>query len=52
LSDPRFTYYGNSFLAYNSSKSALNGLTLAFARDLAGDGTTVNERRSSCPRSG
>jgi NAD(P)-dependent dehydrogenase (short-subunit alcohol dehydrogenase family) len=52
LSDPGFPYCGNSFFANNSSKSALNGLTLAFAKDLVGDGITVNERRSSCPKSG
>jgi len=46
LSDPDSPYYGNNLLAYNSSKSALNGLTLAFAKDLAGDRISVN---SVCP---
>lgn len=46
LSDPGSPYYGNNLLAYNSSKSALNGLTLAFAKDLAGDRISVN---STCP---
>ena len=46
LSDPGSPYYRNNLLAYNSSKSALNGLTLAFAKDLAGDRISVN---SVCP---
>jgi len=46
LSDPKLPYYGNNFLAYNSSKTALNGLTLAFAKELAGEGVVVN---SVCP---
>ena len=46
LSDPASPYYGNNLLAYNSSKSALNGLTLAFSKDLAGDRISVN---SVCP---
>ncbi len=46
LSDPETPYYGNNVLAYNSSKSALNGLTVAFAKDLAGDRISVN---SVCP---
>ena len=46
LSDPGSPYYGNNLLAYNSSKTALNGLTLAFAKDLAGEGISVN---SVCP---
>ena len=46
LSDAANPYYGNNILAYNSSKSALNGLTVAFAKDLAGDRITVN---SVCP---
>ena len=46
LSDPGSPYYGVNILAYNSSKSALNGLTLAFAKDLAGDRISVN---SVCP---
>ncbi len=46
LSDPDSPYYGNNLLACNSSKSALNGLTLAFSKDLAGDRISVN---SVCP---
>ena len=46
LSDPSSPYYGMNMLAYNSSKTALNGLTLAFAKDLAGDRISVN---SVCP---
>ena len=46
LSDPKLPYYGNNLLAYNSSKTALNGLTLAFAKELAGDRISVN---SVCP---
>ena len=46
LSDPGGAWYGVNTLAYNSSKSALNGLTLAFAKDLAGDRISVN---STCP---
>jgi NAD(P)-dependent dehydrogenase (short-subunit alcohol dehydrogenase family) len=46
LSDPKLPYYGNNLLAYNSSKTALNGLTLAFAKELAGEGVVVN---SVCP---
>jgi len=46
LSDPETPYYGNNILAYNSSKSAMNGLTVAFAKDLAADRISVN---SVCP---
>src|SRR3954447_3676421 len=46
LSDPGGAWYGVNTLAYNSSKSALNALTLAFAKDLAGDRISVN---STCP---
>ena len=46
LSDPSGAWYGVNLLAYNSSKSALNGLTLAFAKDLAADQISVN---STCP---
>ncbi len=46
LSDPGGAWYGVNLLAYNSSKTALNGLTLAFAKDLAGDRISVN---SVCP---
>ena len=46
LSDPKSPMYGVNLLAYNSSKSALNGLTLAFAKELAGERVSVN---SVCP---
>jgi NAD(P)-dependent dehydrogenase (short-subunit alcohol dehydrogenase family) len=46
LSDPETPFYGVNLLAYNSSKSALNGLTLAFAKELAGARVSVN---SVCP---
>ena len=46
LSDPQSPMYGVNLLAYNSSKSALNGLTLAFAKELAGERVSVN---SVCP---
>ncbi len=46
LSDPGGPWYGVNLLAYNSSKSALNGLTVALAKDLAGDRISVN---STCP---
>ena len=46
LSDPASPFYGTNLLAYNSSKSALNGLTLAFSKDLAADRIAVN---SVCP---
>jgi NAD(P)-dependent dehydrogenase (short-subunit alcohol dehydrogenase family) len=46
LSDPKSDYYTTNLLAYNSSKSALNGLTVAFAKELAGERIAVN---SVCP---
>jgi NAD(P)-dependent dehydrogenase (short-subunit alcohol dehydrogenase family) len=46
LSDPQSPPYGVNLLAYNASKTALNALTLAFAKDLAGDRIAVN---SVCP---
>jgi NAD(P)-dependent dehydrogenase (short-subunit alcohol dehydrogenase family) len=46
MSDLNSPYYGNNTLAYNSSKTALNSLTLAFSKDLAGDRISVN---SVCP---
>jgi len=46
LSDPASPFYGVNLLAYNSSKTALNGLTLAFAKELAADRIAVN---SVCP---
>ena len=46
LSNPGGAWYGVNLLAYNSSKLALNGLTLALSKDLAGDRISVN---STCP---
>ena len=45
-SDSKSSTYGTNVLAYNSSKTALNALTLAFAKELAGDRVSVN---SVCP---
>ena len=45
-SDPQSPTYAVNLLAYNSSKAALNGLTLAFAKELAGERVSVN---SVCP---
>ncbi|RFU39707.1 SDR family oxidoreductase [Actinomadura logoneensis] len=42
LSDPDSVYYPVNLLAYNSSKTALNGVTLAYAKELAGAGIKVN----------
>jgi NAD(P)-dependent dehydrogenase (short-subunit alcohol dehydrogenase family) len=42
LSDPSNPFYAVNHLGYNSSKSALNGVTVAFAKDLAGSGIKVN----------
>ncbi|PYE22347.1 NAD(P)-dependent dehydrogenase (short-subunit alcohol dehydrogenase family) [Rhizobium sp. PP-CC-3A-592] len=42
LSDPNSQFYGVNFLGYNSSKSALNAVTLAFAKELVGSGIKVN----------
>jgi NAD(P)-dependent dehydrogenase (short-subunit alcohol dehydrogenase family) len=46
MSDPNNMYYGANTLAYNASKSALNALTVAFAKDLASEQICVN---SICP---
>ncbi len=46
LSDPKSHFYGVNVLAYNSSKTALNAITVAFAKDLAQDHVSVN---SVCP---
>ena len=46
LSDPKSPFYGTNLLAYNSSKTALNALTLAFAKELMGERVSVN---SVCP---
>ncbi|MEV5572986.1 SDR family oxidoreductase [Spirillospora sp. NPDC052269] len=42
LSDPDSRYYGFNLLAYNSSKTALNGITLAYSKELADTGIKVN----------
>lgn len=42
LSDPDNQFYGVNFLGYNSSKSALNAVTVAFAKELAGSAIKVN----------
>jgi NAD(P)-dependent dehydrogenase (short-subunit alcohol dehydrogenase family) len=46
LSDPNSAFYRTNLLAYNSSKSALNGITLAFSKELADERIAVN---SVCP---
>lgn len=42
LSDPAHPYHAVNILAYNSSKTALNAITLSLAKDLAKDGISVN----------
>jgi len=42
LSDPANPFYGVNILGYNSSKSALNAVTLCFAKELASLGMKVN----------
>ncbi|MBB6511181.1 NAD(P)-dependent dehydrogenase (short-subunit alcohol dehydrogenase family) [Rhizobium soli] len=42
LSDPGNQFYGVNFLGYNSSKTALNAITVAFAKELAASGIKVN----------
>ncbi len=42
LSDPDNRFYGVNILGYNSSKSALNAVTLCFAKELAPVGIKVN----------
>ncbi len=42
LSDPDNQFYGVNFLGYNSSKTALNAITVALAKELAGSGIKVN----------
>ncbi|WP_026416943.1 SDR family oxidoreductase [Actinomadura oligospora] len=42
LSDPDGVYYPFNLLAYNSSKTALNGITLSYAKELADTGIKVN----------
>jgi NAD(P)-dependent dehydrogenase (short-subunit alcohol dehydrogenase family) len=40
--DPNNMYYGANLLAYNASKSALNAVSVAFAKDLASEQIRVN----------
>lgn len=42
LSDPANQYHGVNILGYNSSKSALNAVTVAFAKELTAAGIKVN----------
>jgi NAD(P)-dependent dehydrogenase (short-subunit alcohol dehydrogenase family) len=42
LSDPSHPYHAVNLLAYNSSKTALNAITVSLAKDLAKDGIKVN----------
>jgi NAD(P)-dependent dehydrogenase (short-subunit alcohol dehydrogenase family) len=42
LCDANHPYHAVNILAYNSSKTALNAVTLSFAKDLAKDGIKVN----------
>ncbi len=42
LSDPANQFYGINILGYNSSKSALNAVTVSFAKELAPLGIRVN----------
>lgn len=42
LSDPTSEFYGVNILGYNSSKTALNAVTVSFAKELAGYGIRVN----------
>lgn len=42
LSDPANPHHGVNLLGYNSSKTALNAVTVSFAKELAGAGIKVN----------
>ena len=42
LSDPAHPFYAVNVLGYNSSKTALNGVTVSFAKELASAGIKVN----------
>ncbi|VXD07409.1 Serralysin [Sphingomonas sp. T1] len=42
LSDPANPFYPVNILGYNSSKTALNGVTVSFAKELASEGIKVN----------
>jgi NAD(P)-dependent dehydrogenase (short-subunit alcohol dehydrogenase family) len=41
LSDPAHPLFGLNMLAYNSSKTALNAITVSLAKDLGGEGIAV-----------
>ena len=42
ITDPANPYHAVNFLGYNSSKTALNAVTVSLAKDLAKDGIKVN----------
>jgi NAD(P)-dependent dehydrogenase (short-subunit alcohol dehydrogenase family) len=42
LTDPASEFYGINLLSYNSSKTALNAITVSFAKELAAAGFKVN----------
>lgn len=42
VSDPNYPYFKVNELGYNSSKTALNAVTLAFAKQLKDQGISVN----------
>jgi NAD(P)-dependent dehydrogenase (short-subunit alcohol dehydrogenase family) len=42
LSNPENEFYGVNILGYNSSKTALNAVTVSFAKELAEAGIKVN----------
>ena len=44
--DPSDTFYGINSLQYQSSKAALNAITVEFAKELESDGIKVN---AACP---
>jgi len=41
-SDPNYEFAGYNLLGYNSSKAALNAVTVVFAKELAGTSIKVN----------
>ncbi len=42
MSNPKWPFYGVNLLAYNTSKAALNAITVAFAKELAGTPIKIN----------
>jgi NAD(P)-dependent dehydrogenase (short-subunit alcohol dehydrogenase family) len=44
LSNPSNSFHAVNILGYNSSKTALNAVTVAFAKELASSGITVTQR--------